>query len=260
MFYSVGSIFVQINEFQCRIPPRQWIKHSGVVLEIVRGVGRTPKLKLWTYKTCKWDKNLVRLKSTLLKNSLDFQQVEDFDFPLTECWKPHCWSIPLIPLDTPAFSGYFFEPLKNQSQIRPRHSCRKLFVFVDFIFYMYLLSSRTDTVNLLKHLVARIGTLTPFLNFKNHPALGPSLYAHSAFLRAHFAKKFLPFLKQQSHSLMQDRLNKTNQKFFYVKMKKLHIRLRLVLCKALYSLSIFPTQIRIEAREASATRKTFGPL
>lgn len=52
-----------------------------------------------------------------------------------------------------------------------------------------LLLSRTDTVNLLKSLVARIGALTPFLNFKNRPALGPSLSAYSAFVRAHFAKK-----------------------------------------------------------------------
>ena len=32
---------------------RQWIEHSGVVLEIVRGVGWNPKLKLWMSKTCK---------------------------------------------------------------------------------------------------------------------------------------------------------------------------------------------------------------
>ena len=76
---------------------------------------------------------------------------------------------------------------------------------------MHVLSlSRTDTVNLLKNLVARIGALTSFLNFKNRPALGPSLSAHSAFVGAHFAKKFLPFL----HAFVQDHLNKTNQFFF----------------------------------------------
>lgn len=164
-----------------------------------------------------------------------------------------------MPLAISAFSGYFFEPLRNQSQIRPRHCFRKLFVLVDFIFYMHVLSlSRTDTVNLLKNLVARIGALTPFLNFKNRPALGPSLSAHSAFVGAHFAKKFLPFL----HAFVQDRLNKTNQNFFfYLKIwKKLYNCLHLVLCKAVYNLSIFPTQIRIEATERRGRRARPGRL